>query len=142
MCISTIFHLVRLQRILECYSIIHYEDHLKFVLNKLKKTIGLLCKFQQIHLRKSLITIYKLFIWPHLKYGNIVYDRAFNESFHKNIESIQYNAVIAITGTITGTSSENFFQELVLESLKSWHWFRKIFHEKSPFILSANSTKQ
>ena len=51
-----------------------YEHHLKSVLNKVKKTIGLLRKFQQILLRQSLITIYKSFIWPHLDYGNIVYD--------------------------------------------------------------------
>ena len=94
-----------------------YEHHLKFVLNKVKKTIGLLRKFQQILPRQSLITIYKSFIRPHLDYSDIIYDRAFNESFHKNLESIQYNAAIAITGAIRGTSSEELFQEIGLESL-------------------------
>ena len=118
-----------------------YEHHLKSVLNKVKKTIGLLRKFQQILPRQSLITIYKSFIRPHLDYGDIVYDRAFNESFHKNLESIQYNAAIAITGAIRGTSSEKLFQELGLESLKSRRWLRKlcsfykIFHKKSPSYL-------
>ena len=37
-------------------------------------------------------------------YGDIVYDRAFNESFHKNLESIQYIAALAITGAIRGAS--------------------------------------
>ena len=64
-----------------------FEHRLKFVLNKIKKKIGLLRKFQQILPRQSIITIYKLFIRPHLDYGDIVYDRAFNESFH-NLESI------------------------------------------------------
>ena len=118
-----------------------YEYHLKFALNKIKTTIGLLRKFQQILPRQSLITIYKSFIRPHLDYGDIVYDRAFNESFHKNLESIQYNTVIAITGAIRGTSSEKLFQELGLESLKSRRWLRKlclfykIFHEKSASYL-------
>ena len=117
-----------------------YEHHLKFVLNKIKKTIGLLPEFQQILPRQSLITIYKSFIRPHLDYGDIVYDRAFNESFHKNLESIQYNSAIAITGAIRGASSEKLFQELGLESVKSRRWLRKlclfykIFHEKSPCI--------
>ena len=111
-----------------------YEHHLKFVFHQIKKAIGLLRKFQQILPRQSLITIYKSFIRPHLDYGDIVYDRAFNESFHKNLETIQYNAAIAIRGT----SSEKLFQELALESLKSRRWLRKlclfykIFHEKSP----------
>ena len=51
-----------------------YEHHLKSVLNRVKKTIGLLRKFQQILLRQSLITIYKSFIRPHSDYGDIVYD--------------------------------------------------------------------
>ena len=118
-----------------------YEHDPKFVLNKVKKTINLLRKFQQILPRQSLITIYKLFIRPHLDYGDIVYDRAFNESFHKYLEPIQYNAAIAITGAIRGTSSEKLFQELGLESLKSRGWLRKLclfyktFHKKSSSYL-------
>ena len=64
---------------------LRYEHHLKSVLNKVKKTMALLRKFQQILLRQSLITIYKSFIRSHLDYGDIVYDRAFNESFHRYI---------------------------------------------------------
>ena len=76
-----------------------------------------------------------------MDYGDTVYDRAFNESFHKKHESIQYNAAIAITGAMRGTSSEKLFQELGLESLKSRRWLRKlclfykIFHEKSSTYL-------
>ena len=77
-----------------------YEHHLKFVLNKVKKTIGLLRKFQESLTRQSLITIYKSFIRPHLDYGDIAFDRAFNELFYKNLESIQYNTTMAITRAI------------------------------------------
>ena len=82
-----------------------------------------------------------MFIRPHLDYDNIVYDRAFNELFDTNLESVEYNAAIAITGTIRGISSEKLFEELGLESLKSRRWLRKlclfykIFHEKSPSYL-------
>ena len=88
-----------------------YEHHLKSVLNKVKKTICLLRKLQQILPRQSLIKIYK-FTRPHLDYGNIVYYRAFNESFQKYLESIQYNAAIAITGTIRNFLKclRNFFK--------------------------------
>ena len=51
-----------------------YVHHLKSVLSKVNKTIGLLHKFQQILPRQSLITIYKSFIRPHLDYGDVVYD--------------------------------------------------------------------
>ena len=49
---------------------------------------------------------YKAFIRPHLDYGDILYDQAFNNSFHAKMESIQYNACLAITGAIRGTSRE------------------------------------
>ena len=42
------------------------------------------------------------------------------------IESIQYNAAIAVTGAIRGTSSKKCYQELDLESLRSKKWLRKI----------------
>ena len=67
-----------------------------------------------------------MFIWPHLDYGDIVYDRDLNESFHKNLESIQYNAAIAITGAIRDTSCEKRFQELGLESVKLRLWLKKL----------------
>ena len=120
---------------------INYKHHLKSVLNKVKMAIGLLCKFQQILPRQSLTTIYKSFIRPLVDYGDIAYDLAFNESYHKNLESIQYNAATAITGAIRGTYSEKLFQKLGIESLKSRLWLRKlclfckIFHKKSPSYL-------
>ena len=95
-------------------STLSFDEHLKSMLKKISKTVGLLRKFQGILPRTSLITIYKLFARPHLDYGGIIYDQTFNESFHQLIESIQYNAAIAITGAIRGTSSEKLYQELGL----------------------------
>ena len=87
-----------------------YEHHIKSILNKVNKTIGLLRKSQLTLPRQSLITIYKTFIRPHLDYGDVIYDRAFNDSFYQRLESIQYNVAIAITGAIRGTSSRSFFK--------------------------------
>ena len=55
--------------------------------------------------------IYKSFIRPHLDYGDIVYDQPNNSSLSEKIESLQYNAALAITGTIKGSSKEKLFQE-------------------------------
>ena len=76
--------------------------------------------------RQALVTIYKAFIRPHLDYGDVLYDQAFNKSFHAKNESIQYNACLAITGAIRGTSRENTYQELGLESLQLRRWYRKL----------------
>ena len=95
-----------------------FDEHLTNVSNKISKTIGLLRKLQNILPRPALLTIYKCFIRPHLDYGYIIYDQAYNLSFHQKLESIQYNAALALTGTIRGSSREKLYQELGLESLQ------------------------
>ena len=47
-------------------------------------------------------------------------------SFQQKLESIQYNACLAITGAIQGTSNEKRYQELGLESLQLRCWYRKL----------------
>ena len=96
------------------------------MVNKINKTIGLLRKFQNFLLRKSVLTIYKSSIRPHLDYGDIVYDQSYNTSFHQRLESLQYNAAIAITGVIRVTSKEKLYNELGLESLQNRRWYRKL----------------
>ena len=88
---------------------LNYKHHLKFVLNKVKKTIVLLRKFQQILPRQSLITIYKLFIRPDLNYGNIVYDPALMNHFTKFLNLFNITQVV-ITGAIRGTSFEKLLK--------------------------------
>ena len=89
--------------------------------------MGLLRRFQPIVSRSSLLTICKASIRSQLDFADGIYDQAYNSSFHKKIESLQYNACLDISGALRGTSSEKLYQELGLESLKSWRWFRKIF---------------
>ena len=84
-----------------------FGEHLKNVFNKTNKTIGLLKKLSNLFPRQALVTIYKAFIRPHLDYGDVLYHQAFNNSFHANMESIQYNTFLGITGAIRGTSREN-----------------------------------
>ena len=64
--------------------------------------------------RSSLLTIYKSFTRPHLDYGDVIYDQPNNDKLSEKIESIQYNATLAITGAIRGTSREKLYQELGL----------------------------
>ena len=80
------------------------------------KTIGLLCKLQAILPRPFLFAVYKVFIRPYLDYGDMIYGQAYKEPFHQKLESIQYNAALAIKGAITGTSREKLYRELGLES--------------------------
>ena len=87
-----------------------FDEHLRMVSLKVSKTVGLLRKLHNLLPRSSLITIYKNFARPYLNYGNILYDQAYNISFHHKLESIQYNACLGITGAIRGTSKKNFIK--------------------------------
>ena len=66
-----------------------FEDHFKMILNKVNKTIGLLRKLHNILPRSALLIIYKTFIRPHLDYGDIIYDQAYNAAFHQKLELVQ-----------------------------------------------------
>ena len=118
-----------------------FDEHLKMVSLKICKTLGLLRKLHTLLPRSALITIYKAFVRSHLDYGDILYDQAYNMSFHHKLESIQYNACLAITGAIQGTSKEKLYQELGIESLQLRRWYRKlgmfykIYKNKSPQYL-------
>ena len=51
----------------------------------------------QINLpRPALMTIYKALVRPHLDYADVIYDEAYNETFHQKLEFIQYNASLAL----------------------------------------------
>ena len=94
-----------------------FDEYLINVQSKTNKAIGLLRKLQNTLPRQALVTIYKAFIRPHLDYGGILYDQAYNASFHQKLEKIQCNACIAITAAIRGTSKEKIYQELDSEYL-------------------------
>ena len=95
----------------------------------------------------SLLTIFKSFVWPHLDYGDVIYDQSYNNTFHQKMESIQYNAALAIIGAIRGSSREKLYQELSLESLRQRRWYRKLRYffkltkNKSPkYLFNITST--
>ena len=90
---------------------LNFLDHIKNILTKLLR------KLQNIFARGSLLTIFKLFVRPHLNDGDVTFDQSYNNTFHQKIESIQCNAALSITGAIRGSSRENLYQELGLKSL-------------------------
>ena len=67
---------------------LNFSEHLKTIFRKTNKTIGLLRKLQILLQRASLITIYKSLFRPHLDYGDMIYDQAFNMLFQQKMEVI------------------------------------------------------
>ena len=84
-----------------------FDEHIQCILIKTRKIIGLIRTLQPIIQRAALLTIYKFFFRPHLDYGDVIFDRAFNKSFQNKYQAIR------------GSSREKLYQELSLELLKS-----------------------
>ena len=61
---------------------LNFEEQLSKVESKVNQIIGSIYKLQNVVPQSALLTIYKSFIRPHLDYGDIIYDKAFNKSFH------------------------------------------------------------
>ena len=106
------------------------------------KGIGLIKRLYYYLPRKSLLTIYRSFIRPHIDYCDVIYDQPHNEDFCSKIESVQYKAALSITGAIKGTSRDRLYQELGLKSLSDRRLYRRlvyffnIVHLTSPKYLS------
>ena len=77
--------------------------------------------------RNTLTELYKLYVRPHLDYGDVIYhippkkcdfsqDTSLNNHMEK-LESVQYSAALAVTGAWKGTSREKLYEELGWESL-------------------------
>ena len=97
-----------------------FDEPIKEVLYKTGKPVGLIRKLRNFLPRPSLLQIYKSFVRPYQDYD------VFIGSFQQKLESIQYNAALATTGTITGTSREKIYSELGLESLQDRRCYRKL----------------
>ena len=84
---------------------LNFKEHHNKVESKVNKTISIICKLQNVLTRSALLTIYKSFIRPYLDYGDIIYDKAFNDSFHAKLVSLQHNTTLTIIGALRGSST-------------------------------------
>ena len=109
------------------------------ICNKLINTV----KHLSFHLpRKSLLTIYKSFVRPHLDYGDIIYDNPENETLINKLEKVQYETCLAITGAFQGTSRESLQENWGLNiykldgGIEKMILFYKILNGVAPKYLS------
>ena len=105
---------------------LNFKSHIQGKISKAMTGVGLIRKLSSLLPRSSLLTIYKSFVRPHLDYGDVVFDQPNNQSLSDTIESVQYNAALAITGAIRGSSKIKLYQELGLEFLKERRWMRRL----------------
>ena len=90
-------------------SKLNFSGHINEKIKKATKNINVIRKMNLSLPRSSLLTIYKSFVRPHLDNHGVIYDQPNNSSLSDKIESVQYNAVLAITGGVRGTSKEKLY---------------------------------
>ena len=97
-------------------SKLSFATYIQSIIIKCRRGIGII-KFLSKYLpRNTLTELYKLYVRPHLDYGDVIYhithkkcdfshDTSLNNHMEK-LESIQYSAALAVPGAWKGTSRE------------------------------------
>ena len=75
--------------------------------------------------------MYKLYVRPHLDYGDIIYHKynpELNLDITKKLEVTQYSAALAVSGALRGTNKYKLYKELGWESLYHRRRYRRLTH--------------
>ena len=75
-----------------------FNEYIRNEISKATKDIGLLPKLWTILPRRTSSTVYKSLIRPNLDHRDVICDQPFKASFSNKIESVLYNAAIAVAG--------------------------------------------
>ena len=113
-----------------------FSAHINAAICKARRGIGLLKHLSRYLPRHTLNELYKLHVRPVLDYGDVIYHIPFKVcEFSQNtivprlmekLESVQYSAALAVTGTWRGTSRDKLYAELGWESLSFRRWTRRL----------------
>ena len=117
-------------------SKLSFSTHIKAAISKTRKGIGMLRFLSSYLPRNTLNELYKLYIRPHLDYGDVIYhdppklcefsgNTTLSNQMEK-LESVQYSAALAVSGAWRGTSREKLYAELGWESLSLRRWSRRL----------------
>ena len=65
---------------------LNFDEHFRNIKSKVNRITGIIRSLQNVLLRPALFTIYKSFTRLHLDYGDIIYNKTYNESFKSKLE--------------------------------------------------------
>ena len=113
-----------------------FAKHISQKISIARKGIGIIKYMSSYAPTKILDQIYKIFVRPHMDYCDIIYhlprststfDCPINLNFMmQRLESIQYQAALAVSGAWKGSSTTKLYEELGWESLSDRRWLRRL----------------
>ena len=111
-----------------------FKRHINEAIAKAKKGIAII-HFLSRHVNREVLNMtYKMYVRPHLDYGDVIYDNQNAESMDI-LERLQYKIGLLIAGCWQGTSKEKLYDELGWESLKE----RRKFHRLTLYYKIKNN---
>ena len=87
---------------------LNFKSHIDKVLTKASKAIAVIKRLRNSLPRKSLITIYKAIIRPHLDYGDILYDQPNNAAFVKKLNLFNTKQLLQLLVQFKVLHKKNF----------------------------------
>ena len=116
---------------------LNFKHHLEKKIAKANMGLGSMQQLKKWVSHNTLEVIYKLYVRPHLDYGDTVFDIAELDKLSifpslpsnfisKEVEKIQYKAARIVSGAWKGTSRDKLYENLGWESLQSRRTTRKL----------------
>ena len=112
-------------------SQLSFQSHIRAAILKARRGIGLIRYLSKYVSRNVLNLAYKLYVRPHLDYGDLLYHRYDPEMrlcFTQKLEQTQYSAALTVSGAWRGTNRQRLYNELGWETLYSRRWYRRLCH--------------
>ena len=101
-----------------------FRKHIQEAILKANSGIALLKFLSKYVTRFVLDKMYKMYVRPHLDYGDIIYHNQLTVAMN-SLESVQYQAGLIVSGCWRGTSRVKLYNELGWESLADRRAFRR-----------------
>ena len=106
-------------------SRLNFSKHIHEAVRNATKGLSLLKYLSKYVPRDILNLSYKLYVRPHLDYGDVIYHNQREDLMHL-VEQIQYKAALIVTGCWQGSSRLKLYDELGWESLSDRRWGRRL----------------
>ena len=90
-------------------SKLNFQSHIREAIMKARRGIGIIRYLSRYVSRDVLDQVYKLYVRPHLDYGDIIYHRFdpnMSLDLTRKLEQTQYSAALAVTGAWRGTNRQ------------------------------------
>ena len=112
-------------------SALNFRSHVREKIISARKGIGMIRYLSKYVSRDVLDQMYKLYVRPHLDYGDIIYrkfDPELTLEFTMKLETVQYSAALAVSGAWRGTNKCKLYEELGWEYLYHRRWYRRLIY--------------